>query len=193
MRPWRHTGAILVAAEKLSPGSRTLAGAAAPHLHLAHLYLEWGRRPGPGSLSEGPGLDPSYRTALQQRRAMVLRRGHAFGKPRQEHRRTLTLDPEDAYAHLGWGAWPPRRNVGGSGSWLRQALALDPNLVDAYRTLGKVQARLGRVEAAIAAYEKSLILALRGYKPLTDYIATEYQGLGRPGPFHDSWASGSVV
>jgi hypothetical protein len=62
-------------------------------------------------------------------------------------------------------------------------LALALNLVDAYRTLGKVQARLGCVEAAIAAYERSLILALRGDKPLTDYIATEYQGLADPEHF----------
>ena len=55
--------------------------------------------------------------------------------------------------------------------------------MDAYRTLGKVHARLGRVEAAITAYERSLLLALRGHKPLTDYIATEYQGLADPDHF----------
>lgn len=173
-----------LAEEKYQQAMDLLPASAAPHLHLAHLYLDMGETARARlSYQRALTIDPSYRTAYNSA-------GHRFftagllRQAEQEHRRTLTLDPEDAYAHLGLGRVAAKRKRWNEAEdWLRKALALAPNLVDAYRTLGKVQARLGRVEAAIAAYERSLILALRGHKPLSDYIATEYQGLADPDHF----------
>lgn len=173
-----------LAEEKYQQAMHLLPASAAPHLHLAHLYLDM-RDLARARLSyqRALAIDPSYRTAYNSAGHRCLTEG-LLREAEQEHRRTLTLDPEEAYAHLGLGRVAAKRKRWHEAEdWLRKALALDPNLVDAYRTLGKVHARLGRVEAAIAAYERSLILALRGHKPLTGYIATENQGLTDPDHF----------
>ena len=161
-----------------------LSESAAPPFHLAQLYLKMQRNERAAEFHRAAlTMDPSYRTAYNNEGSWYFSAGR-LREAEAEYRRTLVLDPEDAYAHLGLGRVAAKgKRWAEAEDWLGKALALDPNLVDAYRTLGKVQARRGRRREAIAAYEKSLLLALKGHKPLTDAIATDYQGLLDPDHF----------
>jgi tetratricopeptide (TPR) repeat protein len=167
-------GAIEAAEAQYLEARRLLPDSAAPDFHLAHLYLKLGRSDQAAErYREALRQDATYRTAFNNAGRWQFE-DRRFPEAEGEFRDTLVLDPEDAYAHLGLGQIAAtRKNWGEAEAWLRKALSLDPHLVDAYRTLGEVQARRGQVEEAIALYERSLLLALKGFKPLTGILATE--------------------
>jgi tetratricopeptide (TPR) repeat protein len=140
----------------------------APHLHLAHLLLAGGRLDqARNSYQRALSLDPTYRTANSSL-GMVKYYQRLHQEARAEFERTLLLDPDDPYAHLGMARLAVRQ-----GDWesadlsLKKAAQADPNLVDVQRDRGEVLARRGKVPEAIAAYEASLKLVLAG-KPSLD-------------------------
>jgi tetratricopeptide (TPR) repeat protein len=157
---------------------------AAPSYHLAYLYLSLGRtQEARQCYQRAMDLDSSYRTPYNSGGLWHYSMGN-YREADQEYRRTLTLEPEDAYAHYGLGRLAAKgKRWHEAEEWLNKSLELNSQLIDSYRILGKVLTRQGRREEAIAAYEKSLVLALRGHRPLTDYIATEYEGLADPDHF----------
>ncbi len=159
---------------------------AAPAFHLAHLHLEMGQTAQAQKFyRQARGLDPSYDTAYNSAGLWY------YGQDRlhpaaAEYRRTLALNPEDAYAMLGLGRLALRqRRWAEAENYLQQALARQPDLVDGRRALGEALARQGRRREAITAYEKSLLLTLHGRKPLDGPIVTHEDGrLGDPGHFY---------
>jgi tetratricopeptide (TPR) repeat protein len=167
----------------------------APQYHLAHLYLEMGdaeraRKHYRGALD----LDPSYRTAYNSQGIWWYWQ-RRWPRAEQEHHNTLALDPQDPYALLGLGQLAVKRRLWGEAeAWLKRALEADGRLVDAHRSLGFVFARQKRRREAIAAYEKSLRLALAGHKPLAGPILTVSDGhpLADPGHFEVHAALGHL-
>ena len=168
-----HRGDPTTAEEKYQEAANLLPDSAAPHYHLAHLYLELGRtREGQEVYRRAMALDPSYRTPYNSAgfRYYWDRR---FREAEQEHRRVLSLDPQDVHAHLGLGWLAARRKRWKEAELcFQRALALDGHSTDAYRSLGEVLKKQGRREEAIEAYERSLKLALAGHKPLEAPILT---------------------
>jgi tetratricopeptide (TPR) repeat protein len=179
-----HRGDFATGEEHYLAAKELLPDSAAPGYHLAQLYLSMGKKDqAAASYREAMLLDPSYRTAYNSF-GLWYYAARLLAPAAAEYRRTLSLDPEDAYAHLGLGRVAAKQKRWGEAeSWLKKALVIDPNLVDAYRALGKIHAKRGCLEEAIAAYERSLILALRGHNPLTGAIATDFQGLLDPAHF----------
>ena len=95
-----------------------------------------------------------------------------------EFRRTLALDPEHAGALLGLGLVAARQERWTDAeALLRRSLAADEGLLDTHRRLADLLVKRGEYEQAIAAYEKSLALAMAGHKALGGLIATERAGI----------------
>ncbi len=177
-------GQLATAEEKYQQASALLPNSAAPAWHLAGLYLAMHRSDEAKRMyQEALALDPSYRTPYNSAGLW-----HLWSKrlraAQQEYKKTLALDPRDAYAHLGLGWLAMRRKKWREAeTLLREALELDDQLLDAHRALGDVLVKQNRREDAIAAYERSLKLALAGRKPLDAPIATsgERARLSDPG------------
>src|SRR5205085_12115685 len=75
----------------------------------------------------------------------------------------LELDPENAWARLGLGLIAIQRRQFSDGErLLREGLDRNRNMTDAWRALATLLEQDGRVADAIAAYERSLLLALKG-------------------------------
>ena len=178
-------GELAAAEEKYRQARELLSASAAPAWHLAHLYLAMRRADdGQRMYQQAAALDPSYRTAYNSAGLWHFW-SRRFSGARQEHWRTLQLDAQDPFAHLGL-AWLAVRekNWSEAETLLRKALQLDQHLLDAYRSLGDVLVRQGRPEKAIAAYERSLTLALGGHRPLDGPIATLEEQERLPDPGH---------
>jgi len=156
---------------------------AAPYWRLAHLLVELGRpEDGRRCYEHALALDPSYGAPD----AVLGASSVAYPDTGAEERvfnRTLQLDPENAYAHLGL-AWIAARGKrwAEAETEARASLALEPDLVDAHRVLGRVLAKQNRLGAAIDAYERSLKLALAGHRPFEGVVATSVS----PGGLLDS-------
>lgn len=144
---------------------------AAPRYHLAHLCAATGRlQAGREHLREAHELDPSYRTPYNSAGWWYLERRH-HDQARAAFARTLSLDPGDAYAHLGCGLLAiENEQWSAAEASLRQAIALNDRCVEAYRALGRVLGLRGAHAHALAAYERSLQLALSGHRALTNPI-----------------------
>jgi tetratricopeptide (TPR) repeat protein len=147
---------------------------AAPYLHLAHLMTEAGRpEDGRRYHSQALAMDPSYRTAYASP-GIPLYRAKNDDAAHDAFSRALLLDPADAYPHLGLGWIAARRK-----RWVeaetefRDALVLQPDLIDAYRGLAEALVSQGRPQEAIEPYQEFLKLALRGHRPLNEMIATD--------------------
>lgn len=147
----------------------SLPGLAAPLWHLACLYSDSGcveeaRR----TYQRAVELDPSYRAPFNSDGLWHFWDGRHKAAER-EFKRMLELDPCDAFAHLGMGWLAEERS-----DWsvaereFRRALEIQPNLLDANRSLGHVLREQGRRREAVAAYEKSLKLALAGQESLRE-------------------------
>ena len=150
---------------------------AAPHFCLAHLLAEHGQpAEGRRCYERAVAIDPSYRGAYASP-GIVLHFARRFAEAEQAFRRTLLLDPSDPYAQLGLG-WVAvrRRNWVEAEQRSRASLAIQPDLIDAWRLHGTALAKLGRLDEAIEAYERSLKLALGGQRPFDGVIATEPEG-----------------
>lgn len=162
-----------------------LPDSAAPMLHLAYVKLRTGHLTDARRYyQQALALDPTYRTPFNS--AGPWRYWERRDPEAEiEFRRILALDPADAHAHLGLG-WLAERKKSWSQAetWLRKALDLDANLVDAWRALGNVLAAQQRDAEALCAYETSLRLALAGNKPLLGPIATHAGSRGFADPDH---------
>ena len=154
---------------KYREAEERLPNLAAPLWHRAFLYLDSGRvDQGQKLYQRALELDPSYRTVYNSVALWEywLRNGKAAER---EYRRTLALDPRDACAHFR--TWVDRHGafrLEPAELELCKAIEYQPDLLDAHRALGRVFRKLGRRREAIAAYEKSLKLALLGHEPLRE-------------------------
>lgn len=155
------------AEQKYSEAADFLPSLAAPLWRLAYLYLDAGRvNEGRRACQCSIDLDPSYSTPFNSD-ALWHFWDRRWEDAELEYRRTLELDPRDAFAHLGLG-WIAleRSNWSAAELEFRRALEIQSDLLDAHRSLGEVLQKLGRRREAIAAYEKSLKLALAGQESL---------------------------
>lgn len=166
-------GDFVRAERKYHQAAKLLPASAAPHYHLALLYLEMGRAPDAKEFyRRAVALDPSYRTPYNNA-GPEYHSQHRFVEAEREYLRTLALDPDDAYAHLGLGRLAARRKLWAEAeNLISKALALNGQLTDAYRVLGDVLVKQGRRDEAVRAYERSLKLALTGHKTLGEPITT---------------------
>jgi len=142
---------------------------AAPWFHLAHLYAATGRLDrGAECLNKAYDTESVYRTPFNNSGLWYLD-AHRYAQARAAFNRILELDSRDAAAHLGLGLVAIRqREWSTAESSLRTAVQLDERSVDAHRALGRVLAHRKDYPAAIAAYERSLKLALIGQRAITD-------------------------
>ena len=146
---------------------------AAPLYHLANLEARFGRIDNARTFYQDVlRLDSTYRTPFNSAGFNLYWDGR-LEEAEAEHRRVLELDPADAYAYVGLGMIACRRKRWNEATNLfRTTLALNGNLVDAHRGLGETLAHLNHGDEAIAAYERSLKLALGGHKPVQRTIVT---------------------
>jgi tetratricopeptide (TPR) repeat protein len=169
-------GDFSTAEQKYTEAAVCLPSLAAPLWHLAYLYLDAGRMSDARRMYQcTKDLDPSYRPPFNSD-ALWHFWDRRWASAEREYCRTLELDPDDAFAHLGQGWLALRRsNWTAAESEFRRAKEIQPDLLDAHRSLGKVLQKLGRRREAVAAYEKSLKLALAGQESLNEspWIAAE--------------------
>ena len=158
-----------LAAHKLGPEL------AAPCYHLAHLCAATDRlEAGRAYLRRACELDPLYRSPYNNAGWWYLEK-ERHDRARTAFARTLSLNPGDAYAHLGRGLLAiQEKQWQAAESSLRQAIALDDSCVEAWRALGQVLARHGAYSEAVAACERSLKLALSGRRALTNPITLSH-------------------
>jgi tetratricopeptide (TPR) repeat protein len=160
-------GEFSAAEKKYSDAAECLPNLAAPLWHLADLYLDAGRVADCRRMyRRAVELDSSYCTPFNSDALCHFweRRWEAAGC---EYRRTLELDPRDAFAHLGLGWIAEQRSQWSvAESEFSRALEIQPDLLDAHRSMGRVLQKLGRYRDAVTGYEKSLKLALAGQESL---------------------------
>lgn len=144
---------------------------AAPCYHLAHLCAAMGRlEAGREHLRQACDLDSSYRGPYNNAGWWYLEK-ERYDQARTAFARAQSLDPDDAYAHLGHGLLSiQEKNWSSAETSLRQALTLNESCIEAWRALGQVLARHRAYAEAIDAYERSLKLALSGRRALTNPI-----------------------
>ncbi len=96
-----------------------------------------------------------------------------WDRARAAFQEVLTLDAENAWARLGLGLLAVKAK-----DWkeaevlLREGLERNRNMTDALRALAEILERSGRDAEAIANYERSLLLALKGHASILDAICT---------------------
>jgi tetratricopeptide (TPR) repeat protein len=153
--------------------SRLLPGSAAPWCHLAGIYLATGRaEDARRAWQETISRDASYRSPYSTN-ALIEYADRKHEEAESSWRRALLLDPADAFAHLGLAFLAGRHH-----DWpaverhAQEAIAIDPDLIDAHRMLGRAFAAGGKTAAAIASYERSVRLVLAGHRPIAAAIAT---------------------
>ncbi len=163
------SGELNTAEQKYLQAADCLPGCAAPSWHLAFLYLHDGRLDEARRMYQrSMDLDPNFRTPFNSD-ALSNYWDSNWKAAQSECRRTLQLDPGDAIAHLVLGWLALRQSKWGiAESEARRATEMRPNSLDAQRALGEALQGLGRRREAIAAYERSLKLALTGQESLHD-------------------------
>jgi tetratricopeptide (TPR) repeat protein len=169
-----HKGEPAAAEVKYQQAKKLLATCPSPDYHLAHLCAETGRMIEAQTLyGQALAKDASYRTAYNCA-GLPYYWDRRFRDAEREFRRILTLDREDAHAHLGLGRLAARRRRWTEAeTLLRKSLSLDNNLVDSHRELGEVLVKRRRYGEAAEAYEQSLRLVMAGHKPLSELIASD--------------------
>ena len=160
-------GEFGVAEEKYLKATENLPDSGAALWQLANLYLDSGR------IEEAQAMhrrcvqaDPAYNGPFNNDGLWHFW-DRRWKSAEAEFRRTLRLDPTDVFAHLGLG-WIAleKSNWGEAESEILKAQQLRPDLLDAQRTMARVHEKTGRRKEAIAAYEKSMKLALAGQESL---------------------------
>ena len=161
-------------AHQLRPAS------AAPCYHLAHLGAATGRvQEGQEFLRQVYARDPSYRTPHNNTGWWYLR-NRRYSQARSAFERALRLDSQDPYACLGRGSVAiQQKDWACAEVWLRRSLVLEDACIDTHRALARVLARRDDYPAAIAAYERSLKLALSGRRAISDDVSLSMLADGR--------------
>lgn len=148
----------------------------APALHLAYLYAD------AGALNDAKEM---YRRARELGGEAMLGRSNGFGdfwceryaEAERQFRVMSILDAENPFCWLGLGLIESKRqNWNQAASFLTQAVKLAPDSVDAHRALAEALARQKQNKPAIAEYEQSLMLALKGNRPLKSFPITRVPG-----------------
>lgn len=168
------------AAREYSQAAECLPNLAAPLWHLAFCFLDTGRqKEAREAYQRALEMDSGYRTPFSND-ALWNFWDRRWDAAENECRRTLEIDPRDAFAHLGLG-WIAieHKNWTAAESELRIALEISPRMLDAHRALGIVLQETGRQREATAEFEQSLKLALGGQESLHECprIAIERTGL----------------
>lgn len=174
-----QNGMNQVAEKKYLEARALLQNSAAPSYHLALLYAKMGQESNAQKFyKETLVIDPSYRTPYNNLGPLYLSE-LCLESAEQEYKKALVLDPQDAYAYLGLGQITiHRKKYDEAEALLKKAIDYNKYLTDAYRALGDVYSKKGQYAEAIVSYEKSLKLALDGYKPLND--ASIFTCTGKP-------------
>ena len=117
-------------------------------------------------------VDPSYGTSLRSAGYWYLQKGRLL-QARRAFSRATTVDPGDVSALVGVGLVAIReRKWSEAEHSLRGAIEMDDQCVDAHRALSEVLIHERNYAKAIRALETSLRLAVRGYRQVSDVIAT---------------------
>jgi tetratricopeptide (TPR) repeat protein len=178
-------GQIGIAESKYRQAQELLPRSAAAPYRLARLLVRLGRvEEGRRFYAQAVGLEQSYRSAYSSSGLHCYWRGDLAAAER-EFRESLTLDPSDAYSELGLGLVAQKRKRWREAEQhLTTALTLDNCLLDAWRALGDVLAKLGRTREAILACEQALKLGLMGHKSLEGPILTHARNELLLDPWH---------
>ena len=96
-----HRGDLAAAERHYLEAQELWPAAAAPAFHLRSYIWKWEKGAGRGT-TKALHLVPSYRTPYNNGGPWYYAIGR-FREAEAEYRRTLALDPEDAYAHWGLG------------------------------------------------------------------------------------------
>jgi tetratricopeptide (TPR) repeat protein len=111
-------------------------------------------------------LDPGYATAYNTLGPVYWQR-RQWDYAEREYRRAIDLDPRDAYAHFGMAqSFARRKQWSDAEAELTQCLATDPELPDVWRLRGRVFTEQKRHAEAISAYNKFLLLTLKGKRTI---------------------------
>jgi hypothetical protein len=106
--------------------------------------------------------DITYRTPYRSEGWVLAALGQ-LADAHHAHTSAHALDPDDVYPPLGLAIVAARRRDWASARrWAEAALERDNSLADAHRVLGVALERLGKFEAAIATYDRSIALSLSG-------------------------------
>src|SRR5579885_724080 len=151
----------------------SLSESAAPQFHLALLSQRFGRlEQARRHYRRAIEIDPSYSTGFNTLGWQYLWEWR-HRPARREFTRALELDPAHVYAMLGMAQLALRRRDWRLAEQLAsRALECAEDNLDAHRCLAQACERNGRLDRAIAHYERSLLLAMRGGKPLSWNIRT---------------------
>ena len=168
-----HRGDIGTAELKYGRARSACPSSAAADFHLAQLYADAGRiEDGRRLYQQALSTEPSYRTPYSTTGFAHYWAGR-LADADLEFRRTLALDPEHAGALLGLGLVAARQERWTDAEGLlRRSLAADEGLLDTHRRLADLLVKRRQYEEAIAAYEKSLVLAMAGHKAIGGLLAT---------------------
>ena len=156
----------------------------APALHLAYLYAD------AAAMNDAKNM---YKNALELGGEATLRRSDGFGdfwceryaEAEHQFRIMSILDAENPFCRLGLGLIQSRRgNWNEATYFLKEAVRLAPDSVDAHRALAEALAREKQNKSAIAEYELSLRLALKGCRPLKSLPITKVPSLTLLDPDH---------
>ena len=139
----------------------------AAHFHLAEMLQAAGRLDDARTAyATARALDPFYAHPFRSRGAYLYRK-HRLADAEAAYLDALALDADDGHALLGLAMVMVRRGRAEEARDLaNRSLAAQPGAVDAWRTLAEALTRLGDLPGAIAAYERALLLSLRGAPPL---------------------------
>ena len=157
------------AEKKYHEAVNLLPNSAAPSYHLAELYAKKDQKSDAQQFyKQVLSMDPTYRTAYNNA-GPIHYSNKNFLEAEKEYRKILLLDPQDAYAYFGLGQIAYfKKKWDESEALLKKSLELNEHLTDAYRALADIYVKQKQYEKAIVFYERSIKLALEGYKPLND-------------------------
>jgi tetratricopeptide (TPR) repeat protein len=152
---------------------------AAAYFRLALAFAAEGRlEEGRRSYQQAVASDRSYRAPFATP-GIPLYLGRQYDKAEEAFRLAAGLDPENADPFVGM-AWVAarRRRWTEAETCARAALSRDPDSIDAHRALAEALDKRDRIAEAIAAYERSLKLALHGRRPFGAPTVTDPESDG---------------
>jgi tetratricopeptide (TPR) repeat protein len=181
----QHGGDTAAADAAFTEAGDRLGGSAAPAFARALLAAASGNRHAArGQFQRAISRDATYRTPYTGDGFPALWDGDR-GAAEAAFEAVLALDDQDPFASLGMAlAALMRRDWDAVTRWLAPAMA-DPRCeVDARRALGRAYRAQGRLPEAIAEFERSLLLALKGQTPIARPIVTHLAASRLPDPDH---------
>ncbi len=169
-------------------------GEGAAHFHLAESLQQAGQMDeARAAYRRARQLDPSYAHAFRTRGPSLYRRKRLRAAD-AAYREGLALDPDDSHAMLGRAMVELAcRRPTAARDLAEQVVAVRPDEVDAWRTLGRARRLLGEPRAALQAYQRALSLSLRGATGLGGpWASNPERRLIDPRHWHDHAAAGDL-